>query len=84
MVWNQTPERQTTTLKVPLYYTGLTTTAFVQREDGDAANNSINASTSTTSTTTSNEYKLARDYSITIPIEMEPMSITWFVIKGKA
>ena len=82
MVWNQTPERQSTTLKVPLYYTGLTTTAFVQREDGDAVNNSINAST--TSTTTSNEYKLARDYSITIPIEMEPMSITWFVIKGKA
>jgi hypothetical protein len=32
LVWNQTPDPETTTLKVPLYYTGLTESVSVSVE----------------------------------------------------
>eukprot|EP00035_Acanthoeca_spectabilis_P039477 m.62578 g.62578 ORF g.62578 m.62578 type:complete len:884 (+) comp9617_c0_seq3:22-2673(+) len=37
MVWNQTPNNQNTTLKLPLYYTGLDSTANVSFEGGKIA-----------------------------------------------
>ena len=64
LVWNQTPNPQTTTLTVPLYYTGLTATALVSQEGAQAPT----------------IHTLARDYSITLDIAMTPMSVTWFLI----
>ena len=61
---------------MPLYYTGLTSKAVVQ-QGGGVGSGAQNMSTSASS---SYEYTLARDYSITIAVEMEPMSIAWFVI----
>ena len=34
MIWNQTPQPIATTLTVPLYYTGLSTTTMVSVEGG--------------------------------------------------
>jgi hypothetical protein len=66
MIWNQTPEPQVTTLSVPLYYTGLTTTARVSVEGSDPPT----------------EYQLARDYSILLNVSMPAMSVTWMVVTG--
>jgi hypothetical protein len=52
-------------LNVPLYYSGLTRQARVSREDA----------------TRSRAYTLDRNYSIQLPVEMAPQSVTWFVVR---
>ena len=64
MVFNPTSRHIVTSLRLPLYYTGLTVQARVA-EQGD--NSTI--------------YRLARDYSIDVPINLQPRTITWFVIE---
>ena len=54
-----------TWLKIPLYYTGLTDVAYLTRE-GDLS--------------TRVKHNLARDYSVTINIDIEPASFTWLLI----
>ena len=63
MIWNQTPQPISTSLTVPLYYTGLTTTMMVSVEEGGAPT----------------EHTLARDYSISVNVTMPAMSVTWMV-----
>ena len=63
MIWNQTPEPQSTQLRVSLYYTGLTDVALVSAEGATPV-----------------QYTLARDYTIELQVEMDPMSLTWYTI----
>ena len=53
-------------LEIPLYYTGLSTKAFVIFE-GNRSNGQ--------------DFQLSRDYKITIPINLEPKSYTWILIE---
>ncbi len=64
MVFNplNTPVKRT--LRLPLYYAGLTDTATVREQEGEPRT-----------------FKLARDYSIEVEVEMPPQSSTWFVIE---
>jgi len=62
MVYNPLDRRVEKALMLPLYYTGLSDTAHIREQDGDAK-----------------KYDLDRRYNVTIPISMEPRSVTWFV-----
>jgi hypothetical protein len=64
MVWNQTPQRRSAVLRVPLYYSGLESTAKVSFEGG-----------------TTQEFTLARDFSIALNVSLAPMSFTWVLIR---
>jgi hypothetical protein len=64
MVFNPTDRNISRTFDLPLYYTGLTDTANIRREE----NKSV-------------VYSLSRDYKVSLPFEMAPKSITWFVIE---
>jgi hypothetical protein len=100
MIWNQTPQRRAMALSVPLYYTGLSTTATVTQgmgtghagRTGHAAEGTENSASSSagvdivgeatmTITSPPKQYTLARDYSITVDIDMPPMSVGWLLIK---
>jgi hypothetical protein len=63
-VFNPLDQPLTRTLRVPLYYTGLTTTARVRNQDGPAR-----------------RYKLARDYSMDLPVTVPAQGFRWFVIE---
>ena len=64
MVYNPLNSEVKKTIKVPLYYTGLTETAKISCRDDEAK-----------------EFKLGRNYCVKLPVEVEPNSYTWFVIK---
>jgi hypothetical protein len=64
MVFNPTGKAIQRSIKVPLYYTGLTETASVRVKEGAAS-----------------KYKLARDYSIEVPVTIPANSYTWLVIE---
>ena len=65
VVFNQNPSLTVnTTLRVPLYYSGLDTTTEVSAEGG-----------------ASKTMTLARDWSVELPIAMEPNSFTWIVFE---
>ncbi len=52
------------TIRVNLYYTGLTDKADVRDGEGEIVT-----------------YKLDRDYSIEIPVEIGPEGFVWFVVE---
>ena len=63
--FNPTPRNLSTTVALPLYYTGATTAVDVARE-GDAA--------------TRAKLTLARDYSARVPVQLAARSFAWFTI----
>ena len=63
--FNPTPRNLSTTVALPLYYTGATTAVHVARE-GDAA--------------TRAKLTLARDYSARVPVQLAARSFAWFTI----
>ena len=65
VVFNPLKEPARRTLKVNLYYTGMTETASIRREEGPAKT-----------------YRLARDYTVDVPVEIEAEGFTWFVIES--
>jgi hypothetical protein len=91
MVWNPTPRRQTVALRLPLYYTGLTTNAVVTQGIGSVPvrrigggdhdhDTQLNQSTAM-AVGPPKRYTLARDYSIVADLDLPPMSIGWLLIK---
>lgn len=64
MFFNPTNQTIKKTVKLPLYYTGLTETAKIREKEG-----------------TYKSFKLARDYSVEIEIEVPAMGNTWLVIE---
>jgi len=65
IVFNQNPDlAANTTLKVPLYYSGLSSTVTV----------SLSGAAPTT-------MSIARDWSVTLPINMRPNTIAWYVFE---
>lgn len=67
MVFNPTLSTLTRNLTLPLYYTGLKTSAMVYHEGQD----------------TGQLFVLEQDYSISIPMSMVPQTITWFLVKAR-
>jgi len=66
MVYNPTDQPVNTKLILPLYYTGIVTTALVQQEeDGEKL-----------------RYSLDRDFSIILNIKLAARSLTWFLIQS--
>ncbi len=64
MVFNPTDRNITRMLELTLYYTGLTDTARIRREENPAVS-----------------YSLSRDHKVTLSVEMDPQSITWFAVE---
>ena len=64
MVFNPTERGVTQTLRLPLYYTGLTGVASIRERDGAPR-----------------EYRLARDYSVEVPVTVPARGATWLVIQ---
>ena len=65
VVFNQNPNiAANTTIRVPLYYSGLDTTAVVSREGGQPE-----------------MMRLARDWSVNLPVVMPPNSVAWWVFE---
>lgn len=66
MVYNPTDQPIKKQLVLPLYYTGIVTTALVQNEE----------------TGKQKKYTLNREYSITLDINLAARSLTWFLIQS--
>ena len=66
MIYNPKEVEVTRTLRIPLYYTGLTETALVSKEDE----------------ATVGTYRLDRQYTIDLPITVPAGGCTWYVIKA--
>ena len=64
MVYNPTKNRVEKTLKLNLYYTGLSEKAMIHEQEGESMG-----------------YEIDRDYNVCVPLTMEPMSITCFVVE---
>jgi hypothetical protein len=64
MVFNPTSQHIKQSLKLPLYFTGITSAAYISEQAGK-----------------STKYLLNRDYSVTVEVNMEPQTITWFLIR---
>lgn len=65
VVYNPLDEPAERTLKVNLYYTGLSESAKIRQQENPA-----------------NEVRLARDYTVTLPVRLKARSTTWFVIEA--
>jgi hypothetical protein len=63
-VYNPLEREVSKTLRIPLYYTGLTDAARVSERDGQAK-----------------EYRLARDYTIQLPVTVPAGGLAWCVIE---
>eukprot|EP00054_Salpingoeca_dolichothecata_P016400 m.96117 g.96117 ORF g.96117 m.96117 type:complete len:272 (+) comp21965_c0_seq1:1401-2216(+) len=68
MVFNPTDQTQTMNLTLPLYYTGVVTSARVTQEETGAPT----------------VYTVNRDYSIDVPVSLAPRSLTWYLIEDAA
>jgi hypothetical protein len=66
MLYNPTREKITRTIPVPLYYTGLTTTATLALKDDK---------------TTAKKYTLNRNHELLLTVTIEPESYTWFTVE---
>jgi len=64
VVFNPLDKPVTRSLRVNLYYTGLTATARIREQDGPAK-----------------RLKLARDYSVDVPVTVPPQAMNWYVIE---
>jgi len=67
MVFNPMSISVNTTLTLPLYYTGLSGAVSVTEGENGAAV----------------QYMCDREYNINIPLNMDPLSITYFVVEAK-
>jgi len=63
-IWNPLGKSIKRTLKVPLYYTGLTETASVAEQAG-----------------TPKQYRLNRDYTVDVPVQLAAESYTWLIVE---
>jgi len=69
MVFNPTSYSIQQSFKIPLYYTGISTIAQIKEKEHGVWK----------------RYKLKRDYTVFVDLDMKPQSITWFLIKdGKS
>ena len=66
MIFNPTLFEINRDLILSLYYTGLNSTAMIYHEGEEPAK----------------LYTLDKDYTITIPIDLQPQTITWYLIKA--
>lgn len=66
VVFNPLDQPVKRTLKLPLYYTGLSDAAMIRREDSQPV-----------------AYKLDRQYTAELPIEMMPRNAAWFVAESQ-
>ncbi len=66
MLYNPTKEKITRTIPVPLYYTGLTTTATLALKDDKS---------------TAKKYTLTRNHELMLTVTIEPESYTWFTVE---
>lgn len=64
VVYNPLDRPVEKTLRLPLYYTGLTKVASIREQEGQAI-----------------FHRLDRKYYVELPVNMEPRSVTWFVIE---
>ncbi len=64
MIYNPLDESIRRAIRLPLYYTGLTTVAKIREKEG-----------------VSKEYKLGRDYSVEITVDIPAHGYTWLVIE---
>lgn len=64
MVFNPTDQEMSREITLPLYYTGIQSSASVREKEGPSKN-----------------YKLTRDYEITVMVTIPAQSYTWFVIE---
>lgn len=86
VVFNQNPQLSVnTTLRVPLYYVGLDTTATVTRGDAggtlDVTGLNHSSNTPKEQLQSPQTYTLARDWTISLPLSMAPNSVAWFVVE---
>jgi len=91
MVFNPNSAAANVTMRVPLYYSGLSTVRDDQMRSRFADLSAIDAgflyqpSTQTASVAreggTSQSFTLSRDWAIDLPISMAPNSFTWFVFE---
>ena len=65
VIFNPTAAAVNTTLRVSLYYTGLTHSATITREGHSASRAAM---------------QLGRDFTVALPIVMGPRSVTWFTV----
>lgn len=65
LFFNPLPQTITRTVRLPLYYTGLTDTAFFSEQDEPQTR----------------RYKLDREYRAEITVTLAPHGVTWFVIR---
>jgi hypothetical protein len=65
--FNPLTTEMTRTVRLPLYYTGLTDAAVIREQDQGPAK----------------RYELARDYSVEVEITLPPLGMTWLVIRAE-
>ena len=75
MVFNQSPRRLNTTLTVPLYFAGLSSVTKVTR--GFLGPNGHPVDTSN-----GEIWQLRRDWTVQLPIAVEPSGIAWYIFTG--
>ncbi|MFA9454178.1 MAG: alpha-galactosidase [Candidatus Aminicenantaceae bacterium] len=63
VVFNPLDHAVRKTLRIPLYYTGVTRTARIREQEGDPR-----------------PYRLDRDHTVQIEVQVPPSGVTWFVI----
>jgi hypothetical protein len=68
LFFNPLDETLTRKVRLPLYYTGLSDTAWIIEQEMNQAQ----------------LYRLDRDYSVEIPVTLPPRGVTWYLIRGSA
>lgn len=67
LFFNPLAETITRKIRLPLYYTGLSDTAYIREQDKGKAK----------------RYKLGRDYSVELAVTLPARGVNWYVIAGK-
>ena len=75
MVFNQSPRRLNTTLTVPLYFAGLSSATKVTRGFLGPNGHPVD-------TPDSKVWQLRRDWTVRLPIAVEPSGIAWYIFTG--
>lgn len=68
LFFNPLAVTMTRSVRLPLYYTGLSDTAWLREQDKGEAK----------------RYRLGRDYSVDIPVTLPPRGVTWFLVGARA
>jgi hypothetical protein len=67
LFFNPLREHMTRTVRLPLYYAGLTDTAWIREQENHEAK----------------RYRLDRDYRVPVTVTLPPRGITWFLISDR-